>query len=206
MKKFLGLALSTSLMAMASAANATYVAPTTPTGDFVADMNCDTTGVTSYDFCTGMVTDTGGTPATNDSEAAMNDNSFFGFNDWVQIDKDDNPGTVFTGSDLSLTYTDSTSGDYVISGSNTDYALVIKASAGFSAYLLTSLTGTFDNAGLVNKGGNTPAISHISLYGRGTGGGGGGGNPPVIPLPLPVVLLSTAIGITGLYGRRRSKA
>ena len=75
--------------------------------------------------------------------------------------------------------------------------LVIKASNGFVGYsldLTAGLSGGWTTNGIMNGGGRQPGISNIGLY--------------VVPVPLPAagILLVSAIGGLGLFGRKRRKA
>ena len=179
-------------------ASAAVVQPTTPLPDyeFNAGAPCDASAILHID-CIGMVSDSGLNPAPNDSEAALSQNGFFGYSNWMLVDKDEanNDGGV-----LSMTGFGTTSGTYSFTGvSGYVYALVVKAAPGFSAYLLdgTSATNaTWDTLGVKTNTGGTPNVSHLSLYKT--------AGTTVVPLPAAGWLILACLGALGVVGRRKS--
>ena len=177
---------------VASGASALTINPNAP---------CALTDVQGSTQCIGMVTDTGMNPSTNDSAAVFNANSFFSLTGWSQSDKAGVGSATGTNGILSVTYyAGNQTGTYSFSPLvNTAYALVLKASSGFSAYLLgPNVGGNWGTFTLQTKSGQQPAISHISLYQT---------NVATVPLPLPVLMLGTAlVGLAGFGVRKRTQA
>ncbi len=118
---------------------------------------------------------------------------------WSQADKAGVGSTSGTNGILSVSYNSGNqTGTYSFSPLvNTTYALVLKASSGFSAYLLgPNAGGNWGTFTLQTNSGQQPSISHISLYSVAT-----------VPLPLPVLMLGTAlVGLVGFGARKRSKS
>ncbi len=169
--------------------------------------SCATTDVSGATACVGMIVDNGiGSPAKNDSVAAMNGNSFFGYgnfdgptNNWELVAKVNEPATSSGG--LTVSYaSDLKSGSYSYSGSGYSvYAVVLKASAGFSVYMMNGVTSAdWTTANLLNGGGVVPAISHISLYGvKGVS---------TVPVPAALPLGLSGMIALGAVARRRRKS
>lgn len=144
----------------------------------------------------------------NDSASDMNGFNagagVFGNNDWILADKSDqaNPNALVDG-DINLTIT----GDGTLSGTwsvdtfggYTQVALVVKGGAeAWVAYMLdlTSLSGTWSTADLINDGGKQPGLSHMSLYVADF-------KPSTVPLPAGAPLLLA--GLAGLAALRRKR-
>lgn len=148
----------------------------------------------------------------NDSEGVLNGLTLFGFDDWSLLARD-NAGTGGWGTPdsgdstaFSLTNTvfdgdgEPVSGDWTINDiSFGDYVFVVKASNEFFAYLIDGFAGTFASAAVNNKG-KTQAISHISVYARGSSGS----SPVPVPAALPLML--SGVGVLGMLRLRRRTA
>jgi hypothetical protein len=177
---------------------------------------CSPANVTSASACAGEIS--GNDKDTTGGNGTVNVNTFndplptlytgyvpafgeiglFGQTTWNEVGRVDRPGTE--DGTLNLTYdAGNKSGGWSIDGNwagITSAMLVIKGSNGFIAYLLdlTSTSGTWSTVGLVNNGGNRPAISHGSLY-------------TVAAVPVPAAGFMLLAGIGGLAAlRRRRKA
>ena len=176
---------------------AAVVSPDTPLPDYEEHISqdCDASAIAHID-CIGMVVDSGLNPAPNDSEDALNDNTFFGMNTWEQVDKYDSDLNMNENGILDMTGAGSTSGTYSFSGmAGYVYTLVVKASPGFSAYLLggtSASMATWDTLGLISNGGRTPGISHLSLYRA----------PAEVPVPASLPLLAFGLGAFAFIRRR----
>jgi hypothetical protein len=146
--------------------------------------------------------------ATNDSEAVVNSEMFFGFDDWIFDAKDeaDNGfGAVDEGADtLGLIIDgDTESGTWELTGISSldglDVMLVFKdgqtALPGVVvAYLLSGLSGDFSSPFFGDRG-QLKDISHISVYYRGS----------VSEVPLPAAAWLMIAGIAGLSAASRRK-
>ena len=138
---------------------------------------------------------------------------------YTQIIKDDNPGSgsdtgSFGGIDFTLAADAGGAGDWILSWSGAnlpatiDFVAGVKAGTAWSAYefndqLLnaspnSSGTGTWDVTWL-NRGGNTPDLSHFSLYGANL-------TPTTtvgVPEPSTIALLGMGLLALGLTSRRK---
>jgi hypothetical protein len=160
---------------------------------------CGTAGVTPNTGCEDGV-------GANDSESAMNSNSYFGINTWELLDKTDEggPNSDFWTGDFS-----GPNGDFLLDSgiwsAYDDLSVVLKDGVTgtnddvfWSAYLLEEDTLAYDWDYDGRKD-----ISHLSLYGTGDGNGnpnnGNGGNE--VPAPAPLALM--AAGLLGMgWGRK----
>lgn len=138
------------------------------------------------------------------------------------LDKSDSDdGSSFGGVTFTLTADQgSTTGDWMLSWEETgapglpllmDFVFVTKAANDWSAYLFESIsftsdptsgTGTFAISWL-NNGGQTPALSHASIYGR---AGTIIDNPSEVPEPGILLMFGTALMGLGLTRVRKTKA
>lgn len=140
---------------------------TSSTADF-----CNTANFTGSTSC-------GGPYSGNDSTAEVNGTAknsivtMFGYADWTQVGKLDaqfgtqnNLVSVSAPKQGSQTWSFNGTFDpfqYV------NLVFVVKGSNSFIGYLWdgTATTGSFKTLGLVNNGGKTPDLSHLSIYTRG---------------------------------------
>jgi hypothetical protein len=112
-----------------------------------------------------------------------------GFNDYFSVSSEDGlTGTITFTEDIENTF-----------------SIVLKGSTGWSAYKFDGVTAgdTFNwtMAGVpLNNGGNTPALSHASLYL--TEGGSGGG----VSTPEPSLMIGLAVLGGGLVASRLRKS
>jgi hypothetical protein len=157
----------------------------------------------------------------NESESDVN--ALPGIGDpFILLDKsDEDAGSAFGGVTFTLTADQgSTTGDWLLSWEQTglpglpllmDFVFVAKASAGWSAYLFESISFTSDptsgsgtfTISWLNGGGETPALSHASIYGR---AGTIIDIPSGVPEPGMLVLFGTALLGLGLAKKRKFKA
>ena len=128
----------------------------------------------------------------------------FGINTWTEYAKVDRPAT--TAGILTLAYN---AGNLTGTWSVTSWAgigdamLVVKGGRGFSGYKIDTskgLFGSWSTASLTNRGGNQPAISHMTLYATLAD------NPAPIPIPAAGFLLLGALGGLAALRRRRRAA
>lgn len=154
---------------------------------------------------------------SNDSEALLNERSYFGSNDWEFISKFEVPDAgydpVIEGDDIGLSVlTDDPwhSGSYSFDSSVWDRyeEIVIVLKDGgievtleygtitnyWSAYLLEYGTSSGDWTYPVYANDIDKDLSHLSVYGRGT-----------TPVPEPANMLVLGISLVGLAGASRKK-
>lgn len=160
---------------------------------------CSVANVTTATGCQTIL-------GNNDNLAGMNAGTgVFDTTDWLLADKSDQAAPLIPGINLTqlgglLTGTWSV-GSF---GGHTKAALVVKGgSVGWVAYFLdlTRLSGSWSTADLLNRGGNQPGLSHLSLYVADRVA-----PPPPTPVPLPAagLLLLAAVGVMAALGRRRT--
>lgn len=124
----------------------------------------------------------------------------FGTSNWTLDSRYDangsyNPNGILTISNVS---SNMLSGDWSVSSwaGIGSAMLVIKGGSGFASYLLDMTAGTLGQwvtYALTNNGGNTPQVSHISLY----------TTPAPVPVPAAGLLLVGGLGAIAALRRRR---
>jgi hypothetical protein len=119
---------------------------------------------------------------------------------WQKADKWDggSESNVFT----SVTGQGTTSGTFNISGITGPFALGVKAGNAHNLFYFDSAqaVGNWTTTGLINGGGNTPGLSHLTLY------TGPGGTPPVNEVPEPLTMMGSAValGFGGMFQKKRN--
>jgi|TARA_R110002095_G_scaffold185271_2_gene162537 hypothetical protein len=165
---------------------------------------CAVTDVTvegsASDVCAGPI-------AGNDSADVIN--AAFGADEsviWTLADKSDEAGT-------NITVPEATSGDWTYTGPtiSSPFVIVLKGSTNYSAYLFKTLgdlvngdEGTF-LISFLNNGGQTPELSHMSIYTTDSDIPDTSifGNP--VPLPAALWLFGPALlGFMGLRKKVKS--
>jgi len=162
---------------------------------------CATTDVTanSHDAfaCAGSI---GG----NDTASDMN--SIFGEPEsvtWTEAGKLNFPGDT---ADHDIAATAGTAGSWEYTGSKTlnPFIVVLKASNDYSAYLFKGFDLETGDVGrylisFLNNGGQTPSLSHITIYSTDEPGTGIFGNP----VPIPAALWLFGPALLGFLGFRK---
>ncbi len=160
-----------------------------------------------------------GPNAGNDSETLLNNlGGLFAGNPWTKIAKDDSPGGAadsgsLGGINFSVSATAGPSGTWDLTWSGAlpasiDLVAVIKGSTKWSAFLFDDEMLLAPGANspndtwritFYNTGGEIPALSHLSLYGRDV--------EPNTPVPEPSTILLLGGGLLGMaiYRRRPKK-
>ncbi len=182
------------IASMATTANAMPMPATPMVGcDTATDLSCRVFAGQSLTGPSGPVTvPNSGNDKESTVEAALFD-VFGSFIDIMEVAKSDDQ--VSRG--LTITGAGSSAGTWTYTGSEELYLLTVKAANDFSIFNIAGLTtGSWTTVGLVNGGGNTPNISHVTVWKL------VGGTTTRIPEPGSVMLL--LMGLTALFfaGRR----
>ena len=161
--------------------------------DSATDLACRVFAGQSLTGASGPVTvPNNGNDKEDIVEAALFD-VFGTFIDVMEVAKsDDNPSRG-----LSITGAGTSSGTWTYTGVEELFLLTVKASNDFSIYNIEGLTtGPWTTDGLVNGGGNTPNVSHVTVWKL------VGGTTTRIPEPGTLMLLF--FGLAGLVVAGRS--
>ena len=149
----------------------------------------------------------------NDSLTSMNAGSgVFGNTDWLLADKSDANSPSIPSVNLTFTGAGMLTGTWSVGafGGYTKAVLVVKgASVAWVAYFLdlSNLSGTWSTAGIVNKGGNQPDMSHLSRYVADFAvTPPPPPPPPVVPLPAGAPLLLGGLAVLAALRRRKRAA
>lgn len=163
-----------------------------------------------------------GVAAGNDNAAAINGLTAWQdpIGDWALLAKTDPDSGVgantLSGIDFTLSASGDTAGTWTLSAFDSngpayanlptfmDFVAVLKASNGFAAYFFDDVEVGAVNDGswtiaFTNRGGQTPDLSHLSLYTR---VGLDGGIPP-IPEAQTYAMMLAGLGLVGWATRRR---
>jgi hypothetical protein len=167
-------------------------------GNFANATICDVTDVSGSVACKDGI-------GNNDSMDTLNNNLFFGFDDWVFLQKKEIPEGFTTTVDINLIVSPdspSSSGtwafDSVAWSFYEDLLIVLKDGVVVSngrlfwfAYLLDDITKPISGTWAYPEG---KTLSHLAVYGRiGT------------PVPEPATMLLLGTGLIGLAGLGRKK-
>jgi hypothetical protein len=174
----------------------------TLTPDLASAASCSASDITTDIGISSLscVDNVPGGPGGNVKEAQMNANAVSGKTGWMDLGKINTPGT--SGGVLEITGAGQ-SGTWKLSDGNSFdplafYSLALKAGRANVVYLLdtSDTSGTWSTAGLMNRGGQQPALSNITLFGTST-------SPSQVPLPAAAWLLIGGIGALGAASRKR---
>lgn len=181
----------------ATSVNAMPVAATPMVGcDTATDLACRVFAGQGLTGPSGPVTvPNSGNDKEDIIEAALFD--VFGiFVDVMEVAKSDD--SVSRG--LTITGAGSSAGSWTYTGTEELYLLTVKAANDFSIFSIAGLTtGPWSTVGLVNGGGNTPNISHVTVWKL------VGGTTTRIPEPGSLALMLIGLGGLLLVGRRQQR-
>ncbi len=170
-----------------------YAKPVAPGGSDPVLDPCQTTSVVISTDCVGAFLQSTGQPTASELNAAL----LGGYDDWSRVDAidGDKPTSVF----FTITGIDAKSGTWEILNPEPGkmYALSLKGSTQWAAYLLSGFSGTWFTTDLNTPSGNQPDLSNAVLFHR-------VGEPGVVPLPAAGWLLLAGVG--GLAAMRRKKS
>ncbi len=207
-----------SLLAAPSAMAASYcgASPSNADGLSKSDMSFDSMAASD---CYGVSSGNDDAPTINtltnwaDPDPAL---------EWTLLAKSDtgiNSGVSsgsLSGIDFTLTASTGTAGTWTLEAFDSngpsyanlpatmDFVGVLKASNGFAAYYFDDVTVSAGNTGtwtiaFANKGGQTPDLSHLSLYTRIDESGG---IPAAIPEARSYAMMLVGLGLVGFMARR----
>ena len=204
MIKLKKIALTLGLLVLGASMNAqaaTFVSEPCNLSDITAN-------TINSDVCVGSIE--GNNNTGNAASTSTNLNTIFGesdvvtWNETATFDIGTSAGINLTATGNSWTYTGS-------DPLSSPFIVILKASSEYSAYLFKNLADITSGEGgsflisFLNNGGQTPGLSHISIYTTGS-------TIPDIsifgnPVPLPAALWLFAPALLGFMGfRRKSKA
>lgn len=172
-----------------------------------ASMTCSVSDVTATgygnaDSCAGYFD--GNDDGAQGTLDGMLDNNLFGnFGDWSQVGKSDQGGSGVTANN------NQTSGVWsVLEALTGPFVVSVKAGNSYSAYFfentdsLDIFGGTFSTAGVKPVGrGNTPGLSHLSVWTP--EGGNQGGDPTDVPEPASILGLGILAGAATTLKRKK---
>lgn len=186
--------------------------------------NADGLSKTDMTFNALAANDCYGVSSGNDDAATINTlvNWQAPAGQWALLAKSDtdvNGGVSYgsiSGIDFTLSASTGTAGSWTLSAFDSngpayanlpatmDFVGVLKASNGFAAYYFDDVVVSAGNSGtwtieFTNKGGQTPDLSHLSLYTRVDAGGG---IPAAIPEARTYAMMLVGLGLVGFMARR----
>ena len=176
----------------------------------IATGNVTFEGASAND-CYGVVT---GNINGNDGVAFLNGMNWG--SSWTYLDATDSTSATFMGLQFSVSATSGAAGSWTLTGMDTnggaalnlptslDFAVGLKAGNEFAVWGFDNVvvdgsdSGTFSIV-FTNKGGNTPELSHLIVFGRESGGG----TIAAIPEADTYAMLLAGLGLVGFVARRR---
>ncbi|MEW5967325.1 MAG: PEP-CTERM sorting domain-containing protein [Pseudomonadota bacterium] len=179
-----------------------------------------TLAATDMTFNNAAASDCYGATSGNDNAAAINGLTAWQdpIGNWALLAKTE-PGAntnTLSGIHFTLSASGATAGTWTLSATDTngpdyanlpvfmDFVGVLKAGNGFAAYFFDDVEVGAVNSGtwtiaFTNRGGQTPDLSHLSLYTR----VGLDGAIPPIPEAETYAMMLAGLGLVGLMARRR---
>lgn len=165
-----------------------------------------------YGVVGGNITGTGG--GSSDGPAEIN--ALAWGTGWTYLDSTDASGATFMGLSFEVTETGASSGTWILTGTDTngsaplnfptslDFVVGLKGGSEYAlwgfdnAAVDGSDSGTFSIV-FTNNGGQTPALSHLIVFGREAGGG----SVVAIPEADTYAMLLAGLGLVGFAVRRK---